>query len=358
MSPSYTQTWRLNDARNSADGASASYWQNLLTLSKEFFVRQDELAQLNAFMSENDTELETMAQNERLLLESELNNLARNIVDAVMPRTELDVLSKCQLEVTAGVGGMEAMLFTSELVEMYRNFAAFKGWTWNVMEQDNVQLGGVRSALIAVSGDEAYGRLRFEAGVHRVQRMPVTDKTRMHTSTASVSVLPEPEKVDSYVPSNSVKIETMRASGPGGQNVNKRSTAVRVTHKSSGISVHCMDERFQHLNIQIAFRRLAAILMQEKTDRIYEKSAAARKLQVGSKARAEKVRTYNFKDDRITDHRLKKSWSRVADVMRGGHELDAIISELSDHYKRGRLEEIIESNSFKPALSCSSAPAT
>uniref|UniRef100_F1KXQ2 Peptide chain release factor 1 n=1 Tax=Ascaris suum TaxID=6253 RepID=F1KXQ2_ASCSU len=343
---------RLNDARNSAEGASASYWQNLLTLSKEFIMRRDELLQLNALMSaESDVELETMARNERVLLESELNDLARNIVDAVMPRTELDVLSKCQLEVTAGVGGIEAMLFTSELVDMYRNFAAFKGWTWTVMQQDNIQLGGVRSALIAVSGDEAYGRLRFEAGVHRVQRMPITDKTRMHTSTASVSVLPEPEKVDAYVPSNSVKIETMRASGPGGQNVNKRSTAVRVTHKSSGISVHCMDERFQHLNIQIAFRRLAAILMQEKMDRIYEKSAAARKLQVGSKARAEKVRTYNFKDDRVTDHRLKKSWSRVTDVMRGGHELDAIINELSDDYKWGRLEEIIESDSLKPALS-------
>ncbi|VDM24533.1 unnamed protein product [Toxocara canis] len=234
------------------------------------------------------------------------------------------------------------MLFASELVEMYRNFAAFKGWMWTVMRQDNVQLGGLRSALVAVSGEEAYAQLRFEAGVHRVQRMPITDKTRMHTSTVSVSVLPEPDKIDAYVLPNDVKVETMRASGPGGQNVNKRSTAVRVTHKPSGISVHCMDERFQHLNIQIAFRRLAAILMQQKADKIYEETATARKLQVGSKARAEKVRTYNFKDDRVTDHRLRKSWSGVSGIMHGKNALETIVSELNDAYKCERLEEILE----------------
>ncbi|VDK54235.1 unnamed protein product [Anisakis simplex] len=196
-------------------------------------------------------------------------------------------------------------------------------------------LGGIRSVLISVCGDEVYSQMRFEAGVHRVQRVPVTDKTRMHTSTASVSVLPEPNKVDAYVSSNDVKIETMRASGPGGQNVNKRSTAVRVTHKPTGISVHCMDERFQHLNIQIAFRRLAAILMQKKLDEIDEHTSSARRLQVqvGSKSRAEKVRTYNFKDDRITDHRLRRSWTGVAEMMLGGAQLEEVILHLRDAHK-------------------------
>ncbi|KHN75122.1 putative peptide chain release factor 1, mitochondrial [Toxocara canis] len=334
---------RLNAARTGTDkDLSASYWQHLLELSNELLRRQDELNQLKTLLKEDDAGLKAMVESERVLLEDEVDELARRIADAAVPRTELDVLPKCQLEVTAGVGGTEAMLFASELVEMYRNFAAFKGWMWTVMRQDNVQLGGLRSALVAVSGEEAYAQLRFEAGVHRVQRMPITDKTRMHTSTVSVSVLPEPDKIDAYVLPNDVKVETMRASGPGGQNVNKRSTAVRVTHKPSGISVHCMDERFQHLNIQIAFRRLAAILMQQKADKIYEETATARKLQVGSKARAEKVRTYNFKDDRVTDHRLRKSWSGVSGIMHGKNALETIVSELNDAYKCERLEEILE----------------
>ncbi|ETN78596.1 peptidyl-tRNA hydrolase domain protein [Necator americanus] len=144
------------------------------------------------------------------------------------------------------------MLFTGELLEMYAKYTEWRGWNWTPLQVQNSDLGGIRSALIAIEGEKAYAALRFEAGVHRVQRIPQTDKSRMHTSTASISVLPEPEEVSVVVPTNSVKIETMRASGPGGQNVNKRSTAVRITHKETGIVVHCMDERFQHLNIQVS----------------------------------------------------------------------------------------------------------
>ncbi|KAK6052415.1 peptidyl-tRNA hydrolase domain protein [Cooperia oncophora] len=160
------------------------------------------------------------------------------------------------------------MLFTGELVDMYAKYAEWRGWKWTPLQYQKSDIGGVRTALFAVEGENAYASLRFEAGVHRVQRIPLTDKSRMHTSTASVSVLPEPEE-----------IETMRASGPGGQNVNKRSTAVRLTHLDTGIAVHCMEERFQHLNIQIAYKRLAAILMQQKVDEVSEKFTSDRKLQ-------------------------------------------------------------------------------
>ncbi|VDM52947.1 unnamed protein product [Angiostrongylus costaricensis] len=143
------------------------------------------------------------------------------------------------------------MLFTGELVDMYSKYSEWRGWKWSPLQIQESDLGGVRSALVAVEGENAYADLRFEAGVHRVQRIPQTDKSRMHTSTASIAVLPEPEEVSVVVPSESVKLETMRASGPGGQNVNKRSTAVRLTHTETGIVVHCMEERFQHLNIQV-----------------------------------------------------------------------------------------------------------
>ncbi|PIC33238.1 hypothetical protein B9Z55_013288 [Caenorhabditis nigoni] len=206
---------------------------------------------------------------------------------------------------------------------------------------DSVPLGGVRSALIAVSGENVYSKMRFEAGVHRVQRMPVND-SRMHTSTASISVLPEPEEVSVVVPSDSVKIEAMRASGPGGQNVNKRSTAVRMTHKETGIAVHCMDERFQHLNIQIAYKRLAAILMQRQVDAMLEKIVSRRKLQVGSKARAEKIRTYNFQHDKVTDHRIGMAITGVEEFLSAGESLISMIDRLQEQHMEDRLDHIIE----------------
>ncbi|PIO68071.1 peptidyl-tRNA hydrolase domain protein [Teladorsagia circumcincta] len=206
--------------------------------------------------------------------------------------------------------GQEAMLFTGELVDMYAKYAEWRGWKWTPLQFQKSDIGGVRTALFAVEGDNAYASLRFEAGVHRVQRIPLTDKTRMHTSTASVAVLPEPEEVSVVVPADSVKIETMRASGPGGQN--------------------------------IAFKRLAAILMQQKVDELNEKFTSDRKLQVGSKARAEKIRTYNFQHDRVTDHRLQLQVTNVAEFLRGEESLDNVIQRLGAMYKEEKLKHILE----------------
>ncbi|KAE9418882.1 hypothetical protein Angca_003401, partial [Angiostrongylus cantonensis] len=242
----------------------------------------------------------------------------------------------------SGAGGQEAMLFTGELVDMYSKYSEWRGWKWSPLQIQESDLGGVRSAIVAVEGENAYADLRFEAGVHRVQRIPQTDKSRMHTSTASIAVLPEPEEVSVVVPAESVKMETMRASGPGGQNVNKRSTAVRLTHTETGIVVHCMEERFQHVNIQIAFKRLAAILMQRKVDEISEKFLSDRKLQVGSKARAEKIRTYNFQHDRVTEHRLHLQVPDVAEFMRGQDSLHNVLQRLSQLYKEEKLKHIVE----------------
>ncbi|KJH49214.1 putative peptide chain release factor 1 [Dictyocaulus viviparus] len=290
----------------------------------------------------NDEDLLVMVKEERRIIEKALTCAEKQLVDIIVPSTEIDCLRKCQMEFISGVGGQEAMLFTGELLAMYSRYIEWRGWKSSSLHVQESDLGGIRHALIAVEGENAYAALRFEAGVHRVQRIPQTDKSRMHTSTASVSVLPEPEEVSVVVPTHSVKIETMRASGPGGQNVNKRSTAVRITHCETGIAVHCMEERFQHLNMQIAFKRLAASLMQRKVDAIHEKFSSDKKLQIGSKARAEKIRTFSFQHDKVTDHRLQIQVSNIVDFMRGEDSLNNVIEKLEALYKEERLKNIIE----------------
>ncbi|CCD65509.1 putative peptide chain release factor 1, mitochondrial [Caenorhabditis elegans] len=320
-----------------------SYWESISKQSAKVSDGRSELSQLRTIINDpkETEEMRKLAEVDVESIEENLETELQELAVKIVPLNNLDVLSKCQIELSCGAGGQEAMLFTGELLDMYQKLAAVNSWKWDPLQVDNVPLGGVRSALIAVSGEKVYAKMRFEAGVHRVQRVPVND-SRMHTSTASISVLPEPEEVSVVVPSDSVKIEAMRASGPGGQNVNKRSTAVRMTHKETGIAVHCMDERFQHLNIQIAYKRLAAILMQKQVDAMLEKIVSKRKLQVGSKARAEKIRTYNFQHDRVTDHRIQMSITGVAEFLSAGETLQTMIERLQEQHLEDRLDHIIE----------------
>uniref|UniRef100_A0A0N4U6W7 RF_PROK_I domain-containing protein n=1 Tax=Dracunculus medinensis TaxID=318479 RepID=A0A0N4U6W7_DRAME len=287
---------------------------------------------------DNEVELKAMIDEEIALLEKQLETLSKQLIYAIVQETEFDLFNKCQMEFSPGVGGTEATLFTFELLEMYKKFVGNKGWTWNLL-QGNLEEG---RALIGITGEKCYQALRNEAGIHRVQRTPVTDKSRVHTSTSSVVVLPEPEQVEAYIKPGDYKLETMRASGPGGQNVNKRSSAVRLTHLSTGLSVKVMDERFQHLNMKIAFQRLSAILLQYKIDEMEEKVSQSRKIQVGSKARAEKIRTYNFKDDRITDHRLRRSWTGMTDMLKDAQLLNVIINAIEEEKNVERLTESTE----------------
>ncbi|MFH4977624.1 hypothetical protein AB6A40_004333 [Gnathostoma spinigerum] len=322
-----------------------SYWTNVLDNVNDFNSKLKEWKQLETSMNGSDEDWRALAGEEMMVLSRDIENSASKLSQSIVRPTEFDSLHKCQVEFSCGVGGVEAMLFTKELVDMYRCFAEFKGWDWSYLQSDNGQHGGIRNCIVALQGNNVYRDMRFEGGVHRVQRIPVTDKSRLHTSTASISVQPEPDEVEAFVSSNDVKIETMRASGPGGQNVNKRSTAVRVTHKDTGISVHCMEERFQHINLQIAFRRLASILLQRKVDAADQNFSRIRKLQVGSKARSEKIRTYNFKDDKVTDHRLHRSWDGVREVLAGDSLLDSIISALRELDLEEKVEFIIQGGS-------------
>ncbi|VDN07369.1 unnamed protein product [Thelazia callipaeda] len=312
------------------------------TLASFFYDKLEMLKQLNILIKEeSDSEIQKIAKMDSDELTAELDDMANKIADALIPITEYDMLNKCQLEITPGVGGVEASLFASELTQMYHNYTQFKKWKWIPCRIDPAPSGGIRSAVVFVRGKGAFRMLRYEVGVHRVQRFPLTDKTRMHTSTSVVAVLPEPEKIETCLRSNDIKVETMRASGPGGQNVNQRSTAVRLTHRETGISVHCSDERTQYSNMDIAHKRLAAILLQRKLDESQKQYSSSRKLQVGTKARAEKVRTYNFKDDHVIDHRLSRTWQGVMNVMKGNTALDEIIDELNELSKIQHLQEIM-----------------
>ncbi|KAK6111408.1 RF-1 domain family protein [Brugia pahangi] len=324
------------------NSALVTHLETVTTLAHKFYDKLEMLTQLDILLKEgNDPEIQEIAKLDSEQLTEELDSVVNKLTDVVIPVTEYDLLNNCQLEITPGVGGVEASLFASELAQMYHNYAQFMKWKWTPYQMDVSPSGGIRSAVVFVRGNGAFRTLRYEAGVHRVQRFPVTDKTRMHTSTSVVAILPEPDKIEACVTPADVKVETMRASGPGGQNVNQRSTAVRLTHRETGVTVHCTDERTQYSNMEIAYKRLAAILLQRKLDETQKQYSSSRKLQIGTKARAEKVRTYNFKDDQVTDHRLGRAWQGVANVMKGNSVLNQIIQSLDELSKAQYLKEVL-----------------
>lgn len=233
------------------------------------------------------------------------------------------------VEIRAGTGGQEAALWAAELFEMYRRFAERHRWKTEVLSTSESESGGVKEVVMEVHGKDAYTRLKHESGVHRVQRVPVTESQgRLHTSTATVAVLPEAEEVDVEIRPEDLQIDVYRSSGPGGQSVNTTDSAVRITHKPTGIKVACQEERSQLQNREKAMRYLRARLLQRAQDEAQAKEAASRRSQVGSGERAEKIRTYNFPDGRVTDHRIKHTSHRLQDVLLGGEALEEFVDLL------------------------------
>jgi len=229
-------------------------------------------------------------------------------------------------EIRAGVGGEEAALFARDLWRMYFKFFTKKNFKVIVHEEQNSDLGGIKTLVAEIKGENVYELLKNEAGVHRVQRIPITEKSgRIHTSTASVAVLPQYEYTPIEIKDSDIEIEFFRASGPGGQNVNKVETAVRIYHKPTGIVVSCQSERTQQRNKEIALQILKSKLWQREQEKINKELTQERRQQIGSQERSEKIRTYNFPQNRVTDHRLNKSWYNLEDIMDG--ELDIIIRE-------------------------------
>ncbi len=231
------------------------------------------------------------------------------------------------VEIRAGVGGEEAALFARDLFRMYSKYAQSQGWKLTVYDLKESDLGGIKEVSFEVVGEGVWEKLKYEGGVHRVQRVPKTEKSnRIHTSTATVAILRKPEKEEIKINPNDLKIETFKASGPGGQYVNKRMTAVRVTHLPTGISVSCQTERSLAQNRELALEILRAKLLEKKEMENFEKLSEERKKQIGWAKRAEKIRTYNFPQNRITDHRINKSWYNLEDIMEG--ELEPVIKAL------------------------------
>ena len=233
------------------------------------------------------------------------------------------------VEIRGGAGGQEAALWAGDLFEMYRHLAERHRWKTDVIASSPSDLGGFKEVSLEVRGKDAYGRLKHEAGVHRVQRVPVTESQgRIHTSTATVAVMPEAEEVEVEIRPEDLQIDVYHSSGPGGQSVNTTNSAVRIVHKPTGIKIECQEERSQLQNKEKAMRYLRARLHQIALDEAHAKEAAKRRAQLGTGERSEKIRTYNFPEGRVTDHRIKHTSHQLDDVLGGGASLDGFIDEL------------------------------
>jgi len=274
-------------------------------------------------------ELKELAKEEVERLTKELEKVEKEIRILLLPKDPKDSKNVI-LEIRAGVGGEEAALFVADLLHMYQKYAEEKGWKFSILSANKTGLGGYKEVIALIEGEGAYSRLKFESGVHRVQRVPATEAGgRIHTSTATVAVLPETDETEIQIDPKDLKIETFRASGAGGQYVNTTETAVRVTHLPTGITVSCQDERSQFQNRQKAVKILYARLKDFFERQKEEELARERKQQVGTGERSEKIRTYNFPQNRVTDHRINLTLYRLQDVLEG--KLDEIIQALIEH---------------------------
>jgi peptide chain release factor 1 len=274
-------------------------------------------------------EFEKLAKEEIKRLEKEVEETERYLRVLMLPKDERDEKNVI-IEIRAGVGGEEAALFVADLLNMYQKYAEEKGWKFTILSANRTGLGGYKEVIALVEGHGAYSRLKYESGVHRVQRIPRTESGgRIHTSTATVAVLPEVDETELEINPQDLKIETFKASGAGGQYVNTTETAVRITHIPTGITVACQDERSQFQNKQKALKILYARLKDYYERQKEEEIAKERKTQVGTGERSEKIRTYNFPQGRVTDHRINLTLYKLSDVLEG--KLDEIIEALIQH---------------------------
>lgn len=308
----------------------------LVEVYREYKQTSKEIEESRALIA--DKELEDLAREEIAVLEGKLETLDNKMQLMLLPKDPMDE-KDVFLEIRAGAGGEEAALFAADLLRMYSRYAERNGWKIDILSVNETGIGGIKEAIVAIEGKRVYSRLKYESGVHRVQRVPTTEAGgRIHTSTATVAVLPEPDDVEVIIDSRDLKIDTYRASGPGGQHVNKTDSAIRITHIPTGIVAQCQEERSQHKNRAKAMRMLKAKLYEVEEYKRQNEISSIRRNLVGSGDRSEKIRTYNFPQGRITDHRIKLTLHKIEAILDG--ELEELINALVNYYQSEDLKQI------------------
>lgn len=312
----------------------------IIHLTNKIEEKQKEIQELNNLITEVGGELGKIADEEKWQAINDVKELEDKLLRALVPQDD-DDKNNAILELRSGTGGKEASLFTSEMLLMYQSFAAYKKWKFEVLNISKSDQGGIKEASVSIVGNGVFGMMKFETGVHRVQRVPQTETMgRIHTSTMTVAVLAQPEEVDVVINPNDLKIDTFRSSGAGGQSVNTTDSAVRITHLPTGIAIACQEERSQIQNKNRALQVLRARLYEIQRQKVESERSEARRKQIGSGERSEKIRTYNFLQSRVTDHRIGKTAHGLELFLEGGDKLHEMILALQSQHEAEALQDL------------------
>jgi peptide chain release factor 1 len=310
--------------------------EEIVSCFREWKKVERESQENRLLLEENDEAMRELAKEELNSLRERKEKLEDRLKLLILPKNPNDSRNVL-LEIRAGTGGEEAALFAAELFRMYSRYAESRNWRVEIMSSNPTGLGGFKEIILSVEGQGAYSRLKFEGGVHRVQRVPVTEGSgRIHTSAVTVAVLPEADEVELAIDPKDLRVDVFRSSGPGGQSVNTTDSAVRITHIPTGIVISCQDEKSQHKNRAKGMKILRARLLEKKQEEQRSEIAATRKLMVGSGDRSERIRTYNFPQGRLTDHRINLTIYQLDRVMEG--QIDDIVEALITHYQAEALK--------------------